>query len=383
MDYRREIDGLRSIAVIPVILYHAGLGLFSGGYVGVDIFFVISGYLITGILIKELAEGNFSILRFYERRARRILPALFTVILVCLPLAAVLMTPPKFEAFAKSVLAVALFGSNMFFAWSQADYFVHEVELIPLLHTWSLAVEEQFYIVFPILLWVIWRFGLRRIFWVLVAIALASLVLAQWMSVHAPLLNFYFAATRAWELLAGSLCALALRDRAPQAGNGLSLLGLGMIAVSVLLYDSTTVFPSVYTLLPVAGTVLIILYAAPGTLVGRLLSLPAMVGIGLVSYSAYLWHQPLLAFARIHYITEPPAAIMAVLVAMTFILAWISWRFIEQPFRKTRHPDGRPPAQPAVGLLPHPEPGLSRWRPLASTAPCAMDCRTASTRLNS
>lgn len=336
MNYRREIDGLRSIAVVPVILYHAGLSLFSGGYVGVDIFFVISGYLITGILIEELAQGKFSILRFYERRARRILPALFTVILVCVPLAAALMTPPKFEAFSKSVLAVALFGSNMFFAWSQADYFVHEVELIPLLHTWSLAVEEQFYIVFPILLWVIWRFGLRRIFWVLVGLSVISLMLAQWMSTNAPLLNFYFAATRAWELLAGSLCAIVLRS-GPRKNNGLSLLGLGMIAAAVLLYDSTVAFPSIYTLLPVVGTVLIILYAAPETLVGRLLSLPVMVGIGLVSYSAYLWHQPLLAFARLHHITEPPAATMAALVALTFILAWISWRFIEQPFRKTRH----------------------------------------------
>lgn len=176
MKYRSEIDGLRALAVLPVILFHAGFKVFSGGYVGVDVFFVISGYLITNILILELEEGSFSIARFYERRARRVLPALFFVMLWCLPFAYVWMWPSQFRDFTQSLAAVVLFGSNILF-WRKSGYYASDAELIPLLHTWSLPVEEQYYVLFPIFLLVLWRFGRQRVFWYIVFIAVISLLL--------------------------------------------------------------------------------------------------------------------------------------------------------------------------------------------------------------
>lgn len=298
MNYRREIDGLRAIAVLPVIFLHAGFSVFSGGYVGVDIFFVISGYLITSILIGELEHGNFSIDRFYERRARRILPALFVVMLACLPFAYMWMLPTQLKDFAHSLISVVLFVSYFYFI-SQVDYFAPSAELQPLLHTWSLAVEEQYYLLFPILLVVLWRFGRQRVFWSIVVIAVLSLLLAEWGYRNKPSENFYFAPTRAWELLAGSICSFMTVGKAQRSSNVLSALGFAMIVFAIFGYDATTPFPSVYALLPVVGTALIILFAAEGTWVARLLSLRMFVGIGLISYSAYLWHQPLFAFARL------------------------------------------------------------------------------------
>src|SRR5919106_1107625 len=179
MQYRREIDGLRAVAVIPVVLFHAGFEIFSGGYVGVDVFFVISGYLITSIIISELEQGEFSIVRFYERRARRILPALFFVILCCIPLAWIWMVPSQLNDFGRSVVAVSLFASNILF-WSETDYFETAAEENPLLHTWSLAVEEQYYMLFPLFLLLVWRFGRTRVFYLIAAIAAASLLLSEW-----------------------------------------------------------------------------------------------------------------------------------------------------------------------------------------------------------
>ncbi|TDL86411.1 acyltransferase family protein [Meridianimarinicoccus aquatilis] len=341
MQYRPEIDGLRTVAVVPVILFHAGLSVFSGGYVGVDIFFVISGYLITGILIRELEQGRFSILRFYERRARRILPALFTVMLACLPFAWIWMLPEQLALFGRSVVSVMFFVSNMLF-WRESDYFAADSELNPLLHTWSLAVEEQYYMLFPLMLAVMWRFGRNKTFWLICALSLLSLALSEYGWRNHANLNFYFAATRAWELFAGSICAFLLSRRGgPWRHDLLSGAGLAMIVVAIFAYDDSVPFPSVWALLPVVGTALIVTCAAPGTWVARLLSLRGVVAIGLVSYSAYLWHQPLFAFARLRSIGEPSMALMMVLAVVTFGLAWLSWRFIEQPFR-VRGGDGAP-----------------------------------------
>ena len=206
MHYRQEIDGLRAVAVIPVVLFHAGFEIFSGGYVGVDVFFVISGYLITSILIRELEQGEFSLVRFYERRARRILPALFFMMLVCIPFAWAWMTPSQIEDFGRSLVAVSLFASNILF-WRKIDYFAPAAEENPLLHTWSLAVEEQYYMFFPLFLLLAWRFGRTRVFYMIAAIAAASLLFANGAGATMPVANFYLAPTRAWELLAGSLCA--------------------------------------------------------------------------------------------------------------------------------------------------------------------------------
>ncbi len=359
MKYRPEIDGLRAVAVMPVLLFHAGFSLFSGGYVGVDIFFVISGYLITTIILADLEKDRFSILTFYERRARRILPALFLVMLCAVPFAYMWAPPLEFRDFAQSLVAVSLFASNILF-WRESGYFETEAEEKPLLHTWSLAVEEQYYVFFPLLLLVMWRFGRQPSFYVVLGLTAVSLALSEWASHHYRSANFYLAPFRVWELLAGSICAFMLSQREPRATdmrtNLAATLGLIGICVAILLYDSKTRFPSVYTLLPVMGTVLIILYATPATLAGRVLTWRPMIWIGLISYSAYLWHQPLFAFARIRIPGHPPDWVMGALLLASLGLAYLTWRYVEAPFRhhgaqRSRFGRGQIFALSAAGLL--------------------------------
>lgn len=333
MQYRREIDGLRAIAVVPVILFHAGFSWFSGGYVGVDVFFVISGYLITSILLNDLENGTFSIINFYERRARRILPALFFVIMCSLPFAFYWMSPEQFELFTQTLVAITFFASNILF-WMKADYFAPAAEENPLLHTWSLAVEEQFYLFFPIMLLLLWRSGKNRLFYTVILLSAVSFLLSEWGWRHHPSANFYLVFFRIWELGAGALCAILLHKKKVQFkfGNQSGLLGLSLILVSVFFYNEKTPFPSTYAVLPVVGTVLIILFSN-NDLIQRILSKRILVAIGLISFSAYLWHQPLLAFARIRSSSEPSALLMGLLSFMSLLLAYFSWRFIEQPFR--------------------------------------------------
>lgn len=226
MRYRPDINGLRSLAVVPVILFHAGLSGFSGGFVGVDVFFVISGFLITGILARELRDGTFSILRFYERRARRILPALFAVLAVTSLAAMAIMLPYELETYGQGLIGVLLFVSNIVF-WQQSGYFAASSELNPLLHTWSLAVEEQFYIIFPLLLWALWRWRLRAIWIAIAVIALGSLALSEVASTRAASANFFLLPTRAWELMVGALVALWLMRRAQPTGGVAEVMGLG------------------------------------------------------------------------------------------------------------------------------------------------------------
>ncbi len=226
MQHRPEIDGLRALAVVPVIFFHAGIEAFSGGFVGVDIFFVISGFLITTILVGDLERGDFSIGRFYERRIRRILPALFFVVACITPVAVALMIPMQLEDFARSALAVVFFVSNILF-WRETGYFAPAAEEQPLLHTWSLSVEEQFYVLFPLALAALWRFGRQRTTLVFAAIAVVSLAASEVGWRVAPTGNFYLLPTRAWELLAGSLCAFVLRDgRAMVSGRAGGLAAL-------------------------------------------------------------------------------------------------------------------------------------------------------------
>lgn len=339
MKYRPEIDGLRAVAVIPVILFHAGFSLFQGGFVGVDVFFVISGYLITTIIIQETKKDSFTIAGFYERRARRILPALFLVLLVTIPFAWLWMWPSALRDFSKSLISVVTFVSNIFF-WQERGYFDAVGELKPLLHTWSLAVEEQFYLVFPLVFAFIWRFGRRFSFAVIVIVGLASFGIAEWASVHRPGAAFYLIVTRAWELLIGVLAAMYLseRDATTQSPDGfskqiLATLGLGLIIFSIVAFDSLTPFPGVFALVPTVGAAMIILYAEQGTVVGRILSTKTLVGIGLISYSAYLWHQPLLAMARHRSIAEPSTLIVSIICVAIFPLSYLSWKFVEGPFR--------------------------------------------------
>ena len=333
MKYRAEIDGLRALAVVPVILFHAGFELFSGGFVGVDVFFVISGYLITTILIEDIENKRFSIVKFYERRARRILPALFFVMLVCIPFAWMWMLPSQMKDFSQSLVAVSLFASNILF-WRESGYFDAAAEEKPLLHTWSLAVEEQYYVLFPIFLILAWRFGKNKVFWMIVVMAAISLLLSEWGWRNKATANFYLAPTRAWELFAGSIAAFVVQKQGVQNNNPLALTGLLAILFSIFFYDETTPFPSLYALVPVLGVVLLVLYADKETIAARLLSNKGFVGIGLISYSAYLWHQPLFAFARIHSLERPSTVLMLALIFTSVLLAYLSWRYIEKPFRR-------------------------------------------------
>ena len=336
MNYRAEIDGLRALAVVPVILFHAGFKMFGGGFVGVDVFFVISGYLICSIIINELDEDRFSLLKFYERRARRILPALFVVMIACLPFAWLWLMPEDLKAFAQSMVAVVTFSSNILF-WQESGYFATANDLKPLLHTWSLAVEEQYYIIFPLVLMFLWKKLSRA--WIVTLLAAAfvgSLIVAEWGAYNKPQAAFYLLPTRAWELLIGVFAAFYLRYYTTPANRWvnetLSLLGMALILYAIHEFSYKTVWPGVNAAVPCVGTVLLILFAQPGTLVHKVLSLKPLVGIGLVSYSAYLWHQPLFAFAKYRYL-ELSTPVLLLICVLTFVFAFISWRWIEKPFR--------------------------------------------------
>lgn len=336
MNYRREIDGLRAVAVLPVILFHAGFSWFSGGFVGVDVFFVISGYLITSILLAEHEAGRFSIVGFYERRARRILPALVLVMACCVPLAWALMLPYQLKDFAQSLVAVATFSSNVLF-WRQSGYFDTEAASKPLLHTWSLAVEEQYYLLFPLALALCWRLGRRALVGLLALVTLACLMLAEWGWWNHPQANFFLTPTRAWELMIGSLIAFVpavwLQGRSLWR-EALALAGLAAVLVTIVLFDDHTPHPSRYTLIPVLGTAAVILFAQSGTWAARLLSWPLWVGVGLISYSAYLWHQPLFAFARLKGWGEEGGWVLGGVSLLALALAYASWRWVEKPFRR-------------------------------------------------
>jgi peptidoglycan/LPS O-acetylase OafA/YrhL len=335
MRYRAEVDGLRAVAVLPVILFHAGLSVSKGGFVGVDVFFVISGYLITSIIIDQLQRGTFSLVDFYARRARRILPALFLVVLCTMPFAWRWMVPGELRDSSQTVAAVSVFASNFLF-WFHSGYFDRLAAERPLLHTWSLSVEEQFYVLFPVTFLLVWRFGTRWLSALLVAVAIASLALAEYWQPWDASAAFYLLPTRAWELAIGALCALSQFKRGQLKSEVLSALGLVLITASVVLYDETVPFPSVFTLVPVGGAALVILFGAQHTRTARLLSARLLVGIGLVSYSAYLWHHPLFALARIRSFEPPATSTMLALGGLSFALAYASWRFVEQPVRHFR-----------------------------------------------
>ncbi|MEH3106979.1 MAG: acyltransferase family protein [Sphingomonas fennica] len=338
LRYRSDIDGLRAFAVVPVVLYHLGSGLAPGGFAGVDIFFVISGFLITSVIRKEIEAGDFSILRFYERRARRILPALFATCAATLGAGLWLFMPDELVDLGLSFIGVALFASNFLF-WHQTDYFAGAAELKPLLHTWSLAVEEQYYIVFPLILMAIAKWGRRRYLWPTLAIAILSFAASVALLDLAPSGNYYLLPTRAWELLVGSLLAygppFALTRRSQ--AEPLAAVGLALLVGSMILLDSRSPFPGYNALWPTLGAAAIIAAdSKTPTLVGRLLGWKPFVAIGLISYSLYLIHWPVIVFAR-YLLFRPPTGIEeAGLLVLIVALATLSWRFVERPFRN-RH----------------------------------------------
>lgn len=337
MKYRPEIDGLRAVAVLPVILFHAGFPFFTGGYVGVDVFFVISGYLITRLIREDIASGSWSIFKFYERRARRILPPLFVVVLACIPFAWVFMLPDDLANFARSISAVSVFASNVLF-WFQAGYFDRAAEFKPLLHTWSLAVEEQFYLLFPLMMIILRRASARTLLGVLACLFVVSLAIAQWLAWQEPAAGFYLLPSRAWELALGAMIAVSGVEWSKRLGgkflaDALGLAGIALIVAAVFLFDATTPTPSLWTLLPTVGTALIITAAHQGNIAGTVLSWRPLVAVGLVSYSAYLWHFPLTVFARYAGVTAPPWLFGLAVMAASLLLAGVTWLVIERPFR--------------------------------------------------
>jgi peptidoglycan/LPS O-acetylase OafA/YrhL len=339
-EYRPDIDGLRTIAVLPVVFYHAGLG-FSGGFIGVDIFFVISGFLITSVVLTDIERNAFSLVGFYERRARRIFPALFAVFIATTAVATAIMLPWDLENYGKSAVFAAAFLANFWF-YSQQGYFTDAAELSPLLHTWSLGVEEQFYFVFPlILLFVSSRLRSVWVFTLLVALLFLSLALSIIELRSDQDAAFYLSQFRFWELLIGSALAFADRKnwldgltRWPVAANLLAVCALVGISVAVFTYGPETLFPGAAALLPCIGAAIIIAVGAKTpNLVSKILSTSAPVFIGKISYSLYLWHWPVIAFA--YYIggedLEGMKGVFCVAVAL--VLSLLSYFLIEQPFR--------------------------------------------------
>jgi len=342
MTYRTDIDGLRAIAVLAVVFSHIGLSGFHGGYVGVDIFFVISGYLITAIIAQDIRESRFSIVRFYERRIRRIIPALVAVALPSALVGYLLMPPGDFKNFAQSLAATAGFISNVLF-WMEAGYFESAAIYKPMLHTWSLAIEEQFYIILPLLLMLLARFGHHALIGLGAACAL-SFAVSLAVTERSPETAFFLMPFRFWELGLGSLLAIAglSPPGRPLTREALGAVGLALIAFSITVYDESTLFPGAAALLPCLGAVLIIYTGGDRqTAVDKLLSLRPLTFIGLISYSLYLWHWPLISFYQFFRAdsTALPRPLldgteMAIVVALSLIMATLSWRFVEQPFRR-------------------------------------------------
>ncbi|HET6157695.1 MAG TPA: acyltransferase family protein [Dongiaceae bacterium] len=338
--YRPDIDGLRAVAVLPVVFYHLNISLFSGGFVGVDVFFVISGYLITSLISAEMHEGTYSITRFYVRRARRIFPALFVMGAVSALFVFLFCLPSEAKRFSSTLAAATLFASNFYFFFT-SDYFAPGAEAQPLLHTWSLAVEEQFYIFFPLILWLVRRYLAAREKLVMIALALLSLAISAWLVRVDRTAAFYLLHSRAWELLLGALLAIgtvpAIRSRA--LANALGIIGLALIVGSVLLYKEQMAFPGLAALAPCVGAALIIHAGKESSLLAsRALSLAPVRFIGLISYSLYLWHWPIDVLSRyvaFWYGWDPDLKPHKVVVlALSLVCAILSWHFVEKPFRQ-------------------------------------------------
>ncbi len=336
IQYRPDIDGLRAIAVLIVVLFHADVGFFSGGYIGVDVFFVISGYLITSIIVKDLEANKFSMLNFWVRRIRRIIPALLTVIIFCLIIGWFLFLPNDYKGVGQQVFAQSFFSSNILF-YLQSGYFDSANEVKPLLHTWSLAVEEQFYLLFPITLFLLWKYLKKKHIPILISLAvLISLALSIYGVKNHPSATFYLLPTRAWELLIGSLLVF-LPSHAVRSSlfrNIIGMTGLSAIILPSFLYTTDTGFPGLAALPPCIGTALLIwLHQNNASYAQKLLSLKAIVFLGLISYSLYLWHWPAIVFTKYYFYEGASHNALALAVLFSFIAAILSWKFIERPFR--------------------------------------------------
>lgn len=333
-DYRPDIDGLRAFAILPVLLYHAGLSSFSGGFVGVDVFFVISGYLISKIIYAEVETSAFSVKAFYGRRARRLLPAFFVVSALTLAASLIVLFPEQLSLFARSLLWSTLFAGNIFF-WRQDNYFAPEAETHPLLNYWSLGVEEQFYFVFPWLAILCLRFMRGALLPVLVVVALASLIASQWMLSVSPETAFYLLPFRAWEMLLGCILAVRGFPRPPNAtiGGALALLGVGVILAVSLTYSSAMSFPGFAALAPVLGAALVIWGGETRNAVSDHIGMLPFGYIGRISYSLYLVHWPVAFFAQRLFPDAASAWLVVGIVGLSLALAAAIYHLVEVPTR--------------------------------------------------
>jgi peptidoglycan/LPS O-acetylase OafA/YrhL len=336
--YRPDIDGLRALAVLPVLFFHARVPGFSGGFVGVDIFYVISGYLITSLILKDIVGGRFSFVTFYERRMRRIFPALFGVLFFCIVAGAVLYAPRDFMAFGKSMMAMTFFASNVFFKrqGGMEGYFGGAAELQALLHTWSLSVEEQFYLFFPAALLLLIRWAKGRAAQSLLVVAIVSFLICLWATLHRPLAAFYILIPRAWELLIGTLLAMKAVPPLNRRGSReiAGLVGLGLIVCAVVFLTKDSTFPGLNALFPCLGAWLIVYAGENGpSCLKTILSFQPLVFIGVISYSLYLWHWPVLVFSRYFSAGDLDAVETAIALMFSLVMAFVSFEFIEGPFR--------------------------------------------------
>jgi len=332
--YRPDIDGLRAIAVLSVVLFHFDYHWFSGGYVGVDVFFVISGFLITQLITQQSEASNFSFLNFYERRIRRLFPAVVLILVSTLLAGYLLLLPTEYSLLAKHQIGALSFAANVVF-WRSSGYFTDAAETFPLLHLWSLGVEEQFYFIFPAVLIFLIN---RRLVWLLGFVFFGSLALSGYLSLQKPTFSFYMLPTRCWELGIGA--ALALNPPRPPRGvlrNLVGLISVGAILFSILTFDRQTVFPGFHALIPCLGTAGLLWINSQGSSIFyRVLSFRPLVFIGLISYSLYLWHWPILVFSNLasYGMTEPFMPDWLIWVVI-FSLAALTWQFVEKPFRRT------------------------------------------------
>jgi peptidoglycan/LPS O-acetylase OafA/YrhL len=341
ISYNPAIDGLRAIAVLSVIFFHLKIDFFRGGYLGVDIFFVISGYLISSLIYKELeTKKTFSFTQFYERRARRILPALLFVIIFCLPIAWFYIFPYYFKDYLLSLLTSIFFSSNFYFYLTRVVYAAEDSILKPFLHTWSLGIEEQFYIFFPIFFIFLLKFFKKSSMWLVLIIIVLNILFSDWMSKNYFQINHYMILTRGWELMAGVLICLIQRrynlNLNPISNNSLSFLGLILIFFSIFFFNETTRHPSIITTIPILGSMFIILFAKDYTMTNKILSLKPLVWIGLISYSLYLWHHPIIAFKLISHQENNYFFNNYFLIIIIFSLSIFSYFFIEKPFRNNQ-----------------------------------------------
>lgn len=336
LKYRPDIDGLRAIAVLPVVLFHFQIPPFSGGYVGVDVFFVISGYLITGMILPEIEASRFSLVSFYERRIRRIFPALFAVLIACVLCGGLLLLPNGLKELSQSVVAATLFSSNFLF-WYISSYFDTAAHAKPLLHTWSLSVEEQFYVFYPLFLWLVATRATRHLNYSILCLVVGSFLISIYQVHFAPVTAFYLIPSRAWELLLGAGLAVGMvpGTASERLRNAAVVIGLALIVASAILYSRDTSFPGLSAIPPCLGTLLVIWAGqdrAPAA--SCILSWKPVVFVGLASYSFYLWHWPIFVFARFYLIRNLTAIESTLLIALSFALAVASLLLIERPFRR-------------------------------------------------